>query len=106
MIDVQVKLYASLRRYRPGVALGQAFTCTVTEGTSVAQLVAETLELPPDVVAIVLVNGIQHSPEYPLSAGDQVALFPPVAGGAYPDSGPGRSGSQRARPCCSRAGSP
>ena len=82
MIDVHVKLYASLRRYGPERRLGEAFSCSVPEGTTVEQLMSDTLKLPPNVVAIALVNGIRSDPQQRLSAGDEVVLFPPMAGGA------------------------
>lgn len=79
---IHVKLYASLRRYRPDVALGQAFTCRVPKGTTVGQLLSDELRLPPEEVAITLVNGFQTDRLQPLSPGDKVVVFPPVAGGA------------------------
>jgi molybdopterin converting factor small subunit len=80
-MEVYVKLYASLRRYAPEHPLGKAFTCSVPEGTTVEQLMTDVLHLPRDVVAIALVNGIRSEPGQRLSAGDEVALFPPMAGG-------------------------
>ena len=41
-----------------------------------------SLRLPNAEVAIVLVNGVHSERERPLSDGDQVALWPPIAGGA------------------------
>lgn len=81
MIEVRVKLYASLRRYRPDQALGEAFACSVADETTVGQLLTEVLKLPPGVVAIALVNGIRRDHQERLSAGDEIALFPPMAGG-------------------------
>lgn len=78
---VHVKLYASLRRYRPGLALGQSFACTVVEGITVGRLISDVLQLPADEVAISLVNGVYQNREHPLSGGDHIALWPPVAGG-------------------------
>lgn len=80
-MEVSVKLYASLRRYRPNVALGKAFPCKVSEGTTIRELMVNALGMPPEEVAIALVNGMMTDPDQPVKAGDQVALFPPVAGG-------------------------
>ncbi len=80
-MQVLVKLYASLRRYRPEIALGQAFACTVPDKATVGQLALDALRLPAEEVAITLVNGVYRSRDYPLSDGDQVALWPPIAGG-------------------------
>lgn len=82
MIEVHVKLYASLRRYRPGLAIGQPFACRIPESTTVGALYGEVLRLPATEVAIVLVNGVSRPREYPLSQGDSVSLWPPIAGGA------------------------
>lgn len=80
-MQVVVKLYASLRRYKPEIALGQAFHCTVPDRATVGQLALDTLHLPSEEVAITLVNGVYRTRDYPLSDGDRVALWPPIAGG-------------------------
>ena len=79
---VHVKLYASLRRYRPEIALGQSFPCALADETTVGHLIVDALGLPSQEVAIALVNGMYSDRERPLKDGDQVALWPPIAGGA------------------------
>lgn len=79
-MTVHVKLYAGLRRYKLGVPLGASFACTLPDEPTVARLFEE-LQLPSDVVAIALVNGIAREREYVLREGDNVALWPPIAGG-------------------------
>ncbi len=81
MIQVHVKLYANLRRHRPDLGIGETFICDVPEGTSVAGLSGEVLGMTREEIAIVLVNGVQRGGEYRLNAGDQVALWSPIAGG-------------------------
>ncbi|HBY98462.1 MAG: MoaD/ThiS family protein [Ardenticatenaceae bacterium] len=81
MIEVRVKLYAGLRRYRPGLAIGQSFICSVPGDSTVGHLLDE-LGIPSLIVAIILVNGIQSEREHRLTDGDEVALWPPVAGGS------------------------
>jgi len=80
MITVQVRLYATLRRYRPEVKLGESLPMELPEGTTVGQLI-ERLGIPAEVVKNIFVNHRQQGPEYVLQAGDEVAIFPPVAGG-------------------------
>lgn len=80
-MQVYVKLYASLRRYRPGLAIGQSFACLVPEDATVGHLLSEVLGLPGREVAIALVNGMLRGDEYRLSDGDQIAFWPPIAGG-------------------------
>jgi len=91
MIEVRVKLYAGLRRYRPGLAIGQSFPCSVPEGTIVGHLF-DHIGVPSTIVAIILVNGIQSDREHRLRDGDKVALWPPIAGG-----GAGSKGSKGSR---------
>jgi molybdopterin converting factor small subunit len=78
---IRVKLYASLRRYRPEIALGQSFPCALPDKATVENLIADALGLPSQEVAIMLVNGVYSDRERPLKDGDQVALWPPIAGG-------------------------
>jgi molybdopterin converting factor small subunit len=80
MIQVQVRLYATLRRYQPQVRLGEAVIVTLPEGTSVEQLIAK-LDLPADTVKRVFVQGEIVENDRVLSDGDEVGIFPPIAGG-------------------------
>lgn len=77
---VHVKLYAGLRRFKPDVPLGASFACTLPKDLTLARLFEE-LKLPSGIVAIALVNGIAREREYVLREDDQVALWPPIAGG-------------------------
>ena len=78
---VHVKLYASLRRYYPAIALGQTMDFTLPEGTTAERLILAELRLPPNETAIILVNGIRQERDWVLNDGDTVALWPPIAGG-------------------------
>jgi molybdopterin converting factor small subunit len=78
---VQVKLYASLRRYRPGLKLGEVFSCELSGGATIDDLVLTSLQLPDREVAITLVNGLYQTRNYQLAEGDQVSIWPPIAGG-------------------------
>ena len=82
MMQIHVKLYASLRRHRPELAIGQSFECAAPDDITVGHLIDGVLRLPNAEVAIVLVNGVHSERERPLSDGDQIALWPPIAGGA------------------------
>lgn len=77
---VHVKLYAGLRRFKPDVPLGASFACALPKDLTLARLFEE-LKLPAGIVAIALVNGIARDSEYILREDDQVALWPPIAGG-------------------------
>ena len=53
----------------------------VPDGGTVAD-VARRLGIPADLARVVLVNGRDAAPEQPLTPGDIVAIFAPLAGGA------------------------
>ena len=75
---VNVRLYSVLRRYAPGG--GEAFDLELEPGADLALALAR-LGLPDKVERVVLLNGRRADPATPLSDGDVVTVFPPVAGG-------------------------
>ena len=77
---VEVRLYASLEKARPGLKTGEPFTTELEEETSVRQLV-ETLRIAPESVQLIFVDGVARGLDHVLSGGDRVALFPPIGGG-------------------------
>jgi ThiS family. len=52
----------------------------LAEGTTAGQLLT-ILNLPPNLVKVVFVNGIIRDGNYVLQDGDEVGMFPPVGGG-------------------------
>lgn len=80
MITVHVKLFATLRQYRPGLGIGEAFPVELPDGATVADLI-QTLGLPQGEVKVVFVNALFREPEHVLDDGDEVGIFPPVGGG-------------------------
>ncbi len=80
MIIVHVKLFATLRRYRPDLGLGEALPVELPDGATVGDLVRE-LGLPEEEVRIVFVNGLFRDLDHVLADGDEVGIFPPVGGG-------------------------
>lgn len=82
-MQVSVKLYGTLRRRRPDSAPGAPhypFVVNLPDGASVLQL-SELLDIGSGLVSAVAVNGQVANDETTLSDGDEVALFPPAAGG-------------------------
>jgi molybdopterin synthase sulfur carrier subunit len=79
-VQVHVKLFATLRRYRPGLEIGEAFSVELPAGATVGELVRR-LELPREEVKLAFVNGRSQPEEYALRGGDEVGIFPPVGGG-------------------------
>ena len=84
-MKVEVRLYANLRERLPDAPRGRA-TLELDEGASLQDLL-DRLGIPPAQAQMVLVNGVQavRAPAAraarALAAGDEVAIFPPLAGG-------------------------
>lgn len=84
-MKVTLKLYASLTSCLPPEARTSNFVnLEVAAGTTITQLV-EPFNLPPKSVHLVLVNGSFVPPDQratrPLTEGDVLAIWPPIAGG-------------------------
>ena len=80
MITVHVKLFATLRQYRPGLGLGEALPVELPKGATVGDLVQQ-LGLPAEEVKIVFVNALFRDMGHALADGDELGIFPPVGGG-------------------------
>ncbi len=80
MVRVEVRLYATLRRYVPQLGIGEAMELELDGGDTLRHIFAR-LGLPESEVKRVIVNGLSKGYEYVLLDGDRVAIFPPVAGG-------------------------
>jgi molybdopterin converting factor small subunit len=72
---VEVKLFATFRENRFKEKEMEA-----GEGASPADILAE-LNIPTELVGILLVNGNNATFEQKLAAGDVVAIFPAIGGG-------------------------
>ena len=83
-MKVTVKLFATLADYLPPGTKGNQVDMDFPEGTTVGQII-ETMRLPPKLTHLVLVNGAYIAPEdragKTLAAQDQLAIWPPIAGG-------------------------
>jgi len=90
-MNVQVKLYALLRRYHPGPDPSAWLMLELPDDATVAHAAAR-LKLPAGLVHAAAVNGESCELDHPLQEGDRVSLFPPAAGGA---AGPVRKSAQR-----------
>lgn len=80
---VVFKAYASLMRYLPSSARNQQVEVDVPEDASPLTLL-ERFNVPDTAIQLVLVNGVFVPPEgrhLPLREGDEVAVWPPIAGG-------------------------
>lgn len=81
-VDVQVRLFASLRQAVGAAALVRSLPAGATVADLVRNLVAEYPRLPGAAGAIYAsVNRVYAGEDTVLHAGDEVGLFPPVSGG-------------------------
>ncbi len=78
-MNVTVRLYATLRERVPG--RGSVVQLDVPDGATVAHVIRE-LGIPAELVRKVFVAGVARDPSYVLGAGDEIGMFPPIAGGA------------------------
>lgn len=86
---ITLKLYAMLSDHLPAEVGGQkrsgnALALDVPDGATV-QTVIDRFRLPAKLVHLVLVNGVyvppQARPGHVLAANDELAIWPPIAGG-------------------------
>ena len=80
MFTVYVKLFATLRHYRPGLEIGQAFPVQLPDGSTVADLIRQ-VGIPDGEVKLIFVNALFRDPDHVLADGDELGIFPPVGGG-------------------------
>ena len=79
MMQVNVKLFASLRDPYPEIPIGRPMSVSLSDNATLADLI-DSLNLPN--VKIIFVNGVAHSDRQPpLHDLDDIAVFPPLAGG-------------------------
>ncbi len=80
MVEIEVKLFATLRDYLPKGS--GRFSCTLKiDGDGRVKDVLDMLKIPEEIPKIILVNGIHGKADQLLKEGDVVSIFPPVAGG-------------------------
>ena len=77
---VELRLFGELRCYVKGLKLGEGYLLDV-EGNCTIDDLMRNLEIPSEIVKIILVNGRSCDVCYKLKDNDRLALFPPIAGG-------------------------
>ncbi len=81
---VTLKLFASLSDYLPAGSQDNQVNLEAEEAATVADILRR-YQLPERLVHLVLVNGVYvapgERPGHQLKAGDQLAVWPPIAGG-------------------------
>jgi molybdopterin synthase sulfur carrier subunit len=79
-MQVRVKLFATLGRYALNGVAGAPFEMEFSEGATLDDMV-DRLNLPRDEVKVFFVNGRARPKDWILKPGDEVGIFPLVAGG-------------------------
>lgn len=84
-VNIKLKLYASLADHLPPEAQAtSSLPLALAPGTTVGQIIAQR-RLPEKSCHLVLINGVFIPPaeraSRTLSDGDELAIWPPVAGG-------------------------
>ncbi len=88
-MQVYVKLFATLTRnvpetllarYPQGIRAGTPLEVELPADSTLADLVAH-LDLPPEEIKVLFVNGRAREPDHRLEPKDEVGIFPPVGGG-------------------------
>lgn len=79
-MQVSVKLFATLTHYGPGVHAAESFTMDLPENARVIDLI-NALKIPPIEAHVVFINNIIVQHETLISVGDNIGIFPQVAGG-------------------------
>ncbi len=74
-MNVKVKLFASLRTFGPDEQVLELPAQTTIDD------VVELLKIPGTIRLLRIVNGKHMPADYNLEDGDELALFPPIAGG-------------------------
>ena len=101
MPQITVRLFATLREYKPASAASAqtGFPVSIAEGTTLRSLIETHLGIPRQTVKMMFVNGLAREDDYILQAGDEVGIFPPIAGGmTTPPSSPLSRHAPRAAP--------
>jgi sulfur-carrier protein len=84
VIQVELKLFASLMSFLPAAAQEHSVRVEMPAGATIYDLM-DRYKVPRDQAHLVICNGLFIAPSqrqnYTLQDGDSIALWPPVAGG-------------------------
>ena len=77
---IEVRVFATLRRYLPELGIGEAKVMEIAEGTTLDEI-RGVLGLPAEEVKVIMVNHRQAFAEDLAEDGDRITYIPAVAGG-------------------------
>lgn len=79
-MKIEVRVFATLRRYVPELGVGEPKKMELPEGTTFDEL-RKQLGLPAEEIKIIMRNGIQAEMGDVIADGDRIAYVPAVGGG-------------------------
>ena len=88
-MQVTIRLHATLKRYIPPGSSGDALVLEVPAGSTVAEII-ERLGIPPKHAGMLVCNDDYIEPSSVVQNGQEINVFPPMAGGAGESSQRGR----------------
>jgi len=80
MSKVEVRLYASLRKYHPNPGSSEALVITLDDEAKLGDLL-DKLKIPRQELGILMVNGKWEKESYLLQDEDRIGIFPLIGGG-------------------------
>jgi molybdopterin synthase sulfur carrier subunit len=79
-IRVNVRLFATLRRFFPDYNPEKGMDIKVEEGSTIENLI-QSLQLPEKEAKVILINGKSKKTSDVITDGDQINIFTPIGGG-------------------------
>ncbi len=79
-IRVNVRLFATLRRFFPDYNSEKGMDIKVEEGSTIENLI-RSLQLPEKEAKVILINGKSKKTSDVITDGDQINIFTPIGGG-------------------------
>jgi molybdopterin converting factor small subunit len=80
LIQVKVKLFATLRRFFPDYDPEKGIDVKIEEGSTIESLI-QALQLPQNEARVILISGISRKTSDVIKDGDQINIFTPLGGG-------------------------
>ena len=80
MSTVEVRLYASLRKYHPNPGSSEALSMELDDKAKLGDLI-DKLKIPREELGIIMVNGKWEKESYLPKDGDRIGMFSLVGGG-------------------------
>jgi len=79
-MKVEVRVFATLRRYLPELGIGEPLVLEIQDGTTLDEI-RGSLDLPAQEVKVIMRNNRQADPSDQAADGDRITFIPAVAGG-------------------------